>query len=102
MIVQVINMDVPEGKQATVHELIVQKYLPTLKDYNGFLSADIQVSRQNDNVNVLVYWKCHEDLETFQREGGLAGAALQLAAQLPGLRVRQRGYTIGATSNNWA
>jgi hypothetical protein len=96
LIVQVINMDVPEGKQATVHELIVQKYLPILRDYTGFLSADIQVSRKNDNVNVLLFWKSGEDLETFQKEGGLAGAALQLAAYLPGLRVRQRGYTIGA------
>ena len=96
MIVQVTQMCAPAGQQKLLKQLVETQYVPSFQERPGFLGAEIEVSDEGDDISVLLFWSQREDVELMEREGVLAGSAMRLAAHMPGVRVRQHGYMVGA------
>ena len=102
MIVQVTQLSAPTDHHEPLQKLIEAEYIPFFQTQGGFAGAEIELTEKTDTIELLLFWHSREDVDRLEQEGVFARAAMVLAIQLPGLRVRQHGFMVGATVPSFA
>lgn len=95
MFVQIIEMTSPLGTISQLRKLIAEEYLPSLRDRDGFVSAQfLEQVDDRDKARLIIYWENHNKVEDAHRTGVLAGSNASIAARIPGLRIQRQSYIV--------
>jgi hypothetical protein len=93
MFIQVFDLHIPADMRHELTAALYTHYVPVLKTYDGFVCADM-IATPDDvcGVSLTITWRNASCCHLANTDNRLIGAYLRLAADLPGMQIRQRGH----------
>ena len=95
MYAQVTTLFCPMGRMSELHTLIEDDYLPSVREFDGFISAYfMQRIDDPDTAELVQFWDNQAAVENLHRTGMMKASVSSLLAHLPGLRIQRQGYLV--------
>jgi hypothetical protein len=95
MYAQVTFLQVPLNQMPLLHDLIETRYLPVVRQRDGFKAGYLLEQIDDPEVaQLILFWDEQAAVESFNRTGMLQASLHALTAEMPHLIVQRQGYVV--------